>query len=189
VVATGAPSDPELIARALQGDATALDTLVRRHYRTAFSIALAQTGSRADAEDACHDAFLRAAERLGECRDRERFAFWLGAIVRNRARNMVTRGILRHAEPLEPRAIAASDDPGKDAEVAELRDRLETALGLLSATQREVVLLHDLDGWTHADIAAAIGTSEGMSRQHLFNARRRLREALGQNTWREHEDE
>src|SRR5262249_30571555 len=154
------------ISRALGGDEVALDTLVRKHYRTAFSIALAQTGSRADAEDACHDAFLRAAERLAECRNRERFAFWLGAGVRNRARNMVTRGFVRRAARLEPQAVAARDDPARDAEVADLRERLEAALGVLSTTQREVVLLHDLDGWTHADIAEAIGTSEGMSRQH-----------------------
>ncbi len=188
-VATGTPSDTELIARALGGDATALDVLVRRHYRAAFSIALAQTGSRADAEDACHDAFVRAAERLAECRDRERFRFWLGSIVRNVARNTVTRGILRRATPIEPETVTARDDPAKDAEIAELRTRLVAALGVLTPTQREVVLLHDLDDWTHADIAAAIGTSEGMSRQHLFNARRRLREALGQNTSKEHAHE
>jgi len=189
VVASGTPSDPDLISRALAGDANALDALVRRHYRAAFSIALAQTGSRADAEDACHDAFIRAAERLAECRDRERFAFWLGSIVRNLARNLVTRGILRRATPIQPQTVAARDDPAKDAEIAELRGRLEAALGVLTTTQREVVLLHDLDGWTHADIAAAIGTSEGMSRQHLFHALRRLREALGQNTSKEHAHE
>jgi len=189
VVASGTPSDPDLISRALAGDANALDLLVRRHYRAAFSIALAQTGSRSDAEDACHDAFIRAAERLAECRDRERFAFWLGSIVRNLARNLVTRGILRRATPIQPQTVAARDDPAKDAEIAELRGRLEAALGVLTTTQREVVLLHDLDGWTHADIAAAIGTSEGMSRQHLFHARRRLREALGQNTSKEHAHE
>jgi len=189
LVATGTPSDTDLISRALRGHATALDLLVRRHYRAAYSIALAHTGSRADAEDACHDAFLRAAERLAECRDRGRFAFWLGSIVRNRARNMVTRGILRRAETLEPQMATARDNPAKDAEVAELRDRLESALGVLSPTQREVVLLHDMDGWTHSDIAATIGTSEGMSRQHLFNARRRLREVLGPNTSKEHAHE
>ena len=172
-MATSTPSDTELIARALGGDATALDALVRRHYRAAFSIALAQTGSRADAEDACHDAFVRAAERLGDCRDRERFRFWLGSIVRNVARNTVTRGILRRATPIE---------------LETTKPRFWTT-ATLTPTQCEVVLLHDLDGWTHADIAAAIGTSEGMSRQHLFNARRRLREALGQNTSKEHAHE
>jgi RNA polymerase sigma-70 factor, ECF subfamily len=185
-VATVAPSDTDLISRALAGDATGFELLVRRHYRTAFSVALAQTANRADAEDACHDAFLRAAQRLGDCRQPERFAFWLGSIVRNLARNMTTRGVLRRATPLEPQTVAARDDPARDAEIADLRRHLEAALALLTTVQREVVLLHDLDGWTHADIAAAIGTSEGMSRQHLFNARRRLREALGQNTSMEH---
>jgi RNA polymerase sigma-70 factor (ECF subfamily) len=188
-VATDTQSDSELIASALGGDATALDALVRRHYRTAFSIALANTGNRADAEDACHDAFLRAAERLAECRDRNRFGFWVGAIVRNHARNMATRGFSQRAAPLEARTVSARDDPARDAEAAELRGQLEAALGALTVTQREVVLLHDLDGWTHADIAAAIGTSEGMSRQHLFQARRRLREALGPNTSKEHAHE
>jgi RNA polymerase sigma-70 factor (ECF subfamily) len=63
---------------------------------------------------------------------------------------------------------------------------LESALASLSPVQREVVLLHDLDGWTHEDIARLIGTSAGMSRQHLFHARRRLRTVLGQNTSEEY---
>lgn len=188
-MATDTPSDSELISRALGGDAAAFELLVRRHYRAAFSIALAQTASRADAEDACHDAFVRAAERLGDCRSPDRFALWLGTIVRNRARNMVSRGILRRATRLEPHTAAASDDPSRDAEISDLRGRLESALSLLPAVQREVVLLHDLDGWSHADIAAAIGTSEGMSRQHLFHARRRLREALGRDSSKEHSHE
>ena len=131
VVATGTPSDTDLISRALAGDATALDLLVRRHYRTAFSIALAQTGSRADAEDACHDAFVRAAERLGECRDPERFAFWLGSIVRNLARNIVTRGILRRATPIEPETIIGPRRSGEGRRDRRLRIRLEAALGVL----------------------------------------------------------
>ena len=186
---TDTPSDSELVARALQGDTTAFDGLVRRHYRAAFSIALAQTGSRADAEDAVHDAFIRAADRLGECRAPDRFAHWLATIVRNHARNLMSRGIFRRTAPLLPHTAAARDDPARDAEVAELRQRLEAALGLLTAVQREVVLLHDMDGWSHADIATVIGTSEGMSRQHLFHARRRLRQALGENSSMEHADE
>jgi RNA polymerase sigma-70 factor (ECF subfamily) len=52
-------------------------------------------------------------------------------------------------------------------------------LASLTPVQREVVLLHDLDGWTHESIAESIGTSSGMSRQHLFHARKRLRALLG----------
>jgi RNA polymerase sigma-70 factor (ECF subfamily) len=78
------------------------------------------------------------------------------------------------------------DDPARDAERADLRERLEAALVRLPPTQREVVLLHDLDGRTHDEIAELIGTSAGMSRQHLFQARRALRQLLGRNTSKEY---
>src|SRR5436305_12930590 len=94
------PTDAQLVARTCAGDATAFDALVRRHYRAAFSVALAQTGNRADAEDVCHDAFVRAAERLEDCRQPERFVHWLCTIVRNHARNTLARGLVRRAAPL-----------------------------------------------------------------------------------------
>ena len=59
-----------------------------------------------------------------------------------------------------------------------LRGHLLAALATLSSVQREVVLLHDLDGWTHAEIADALGISETNCRQHLFTARRALRAEL-----------
>ena len=59
-----------------------------------------------------------------------------------------------------------------------LRRRLLDALETLSVPQREVVLLHDLEGWTHAEIAAALELSEVNCRQHLFTARRALRRQL-----------
>lgn len=184
-MATESPPDPELIARTLSGDRGAFETLVRRHYRAAFSIALAYAPSRADAEDVCHDAFLRAAAKLRDCRDRSRFAYWLCAIVRNHARNVATRGG-RQTESLVHETGPSGHDPGRDVELHELRSRLEQALAVLSPVQREAVLLHDLDGWTHEAIAQVIGTSAGMSRQHLFNARRKLREVLGANTSKEY---
>lgn len=182
-------SDEELIARAIDGDGAAYATLVRRHYRTAFSVALARTADRADAEDVCHDAFGRAALQLETCRDRSRFVPWLCTIVRNQAHNQRKRARVRRAEPLEHTTACSADDPALTAARRELRARLERALAELTPAQREVVLLHDLDGWTHADIAGALGTSEGMSRQHLFQARRRLRELLGADTSTEYFNE
>ncbi len=186
VVATDTPSDSQLVARSLAGDRAAFELLARRHYRAAFSIALAYSATRADAEDVCHDAFIRAAAKLRECRDADRFAFWLCAIVRNHARNVATRGIGRRTESIEHDTALSGQDPGRDAELRELRGRLERALALLTPVQREVVLLHDLDGWTHEAIARVIGTSAGMSRQHLFHARRKLRETLGSDTSKEY---
>lgn len=173
------PTDATLVARTRDGDSGAFETLVRRHYRAAYAVALAQTRNHADAEDVCHDAFVRASQHLGECREPERFARWLCAIVRNHARNAASKGVVRRAASLDRTVVPSTASPARDAERAELRERLIRALSTLSAVQREVVLLHDLDGWEHEDIAAVIGTSSGMSRQHLFKARKRLRDALG----------
>jgi RNA polymerase sigma factor (sigma-70 family) len=63
---------------------------------------------------------------------------------------------------------------------------LLAALARLTPTQREVVLLKDLEGWDHRAIASALGVSEGMSRQHLFVARGALREVLGAKTLEDH---
>ena len=180
------PDDAQLIAETCAGNAAAFDALVRRHYHLAFSVALAHTTGRADAEDVCHDAFVQAAEHLEECRDRGRFAPWLCAIVRNRARNLAARNVVRRAEPIDHDTAASPETADRDAQLAELRQRLLAALATLSPTQREVVLMHDLDGLTHEEIAGLVGTSAGMSRQHLFAARKLLRRALGAGTAQDH---
>jgi len=171
-------TDARLIAATIAGDRASYELLVRRHYRSAFTVALARSGNRADAEDLVHDAFVRAGERLEHCRQPEKFAAWLCAIVRNLAHNLRTRGLTPRTTTIRPDTMATSENPERDAQRAELRDRLEAALAQLPVIQREVVLLHDVDGRTHDEIASIVGTSSGMCRQHLFKARKRLRALL-----------
>ncbi len=181
--------DALLVERARRGDTTAFETLVRRHYRAAFAVALAVLGNSMDAEDVCQDAFVRAIERLDEVRQPERFSAWLLQIVRNRARNYLSYRRLRSAPPLETVRATSDDDPARAPERAELRRELELALAGLSEIQRQIVLLHDLEGWKHREIAGRLGLSEGMSRQHLMGARRVLRQRLGSKYSEEHSDE
>lgn len=178
--------DRELVQRARAGDAGAFDTLVRRYYRAAYAVALSACGSAMDAEDVCQDAFIRALERLDDCRDPSRFGGWLLRIVRNRGHNLREYQQVRSGPPVDVVNPASEADAARATELGELRGRLEEALAELSPVQREVVLLHDLDGWKHREIAEAIGTSEGMARQHLFNARKILRARLGDTAVREH---
>jgi RNA polymerase sigma factor (sigma-70 family) len=162
-------SDAALVARALAGDAHAFESLVRRHFRAAY-----------DADDVCQDAFVRAWERLADCREPHRFAAWLAQIVRNRARNRLAYFRIRRVLPMaaaEHRASAGAS-PHADAEREELRRALLAALGGLPRVQREVVMLHDLEGMKHGEIAELVGCSEGMSRRHLSDARRVLRTRL-----------
>ena len=167
----------ELVRRARQGERAAFAALVRRHLRAAYAVALAVLGRPADAEDVAQDAFLVAFERLASCREPARFSGWLLTIVRHQALNALERRRIRAVT--DDDVAAAADPAGSVTGDAVLRRRLLAALARLSPREREVVLLHDLEGWTHGDIAAALEISEVMSRQHLFQARRILRGLMG----------
>lgn len=169
-----------LVRRARVGDAAATERLVREHMGAAYAVALAVTRAPEDAEDVVQDAMVTALERLDECRNPERFPGWLLQIVRNRARNYRRYLGIRSAAPLDEAGAASSGhSPAKDAEREELRRRLGDAVGRLSDVQREVVLLHDLEGWKHREIGEALGMPDGTVRHHLFHARRALRGMLG----------
>jgi RNA polymerase sigma-70 factor (ECF subfamily) len=174
-------TDAQLIERARRGEGDAFDALVRRHMRAAYAVALAHTGERDDAEDVCQDAFVTVLERLDEVRRPEAFIGWLLQIVRNRAHNLRRHQKVRRAQPLDEATGAAAKGKGPAAhtENEELRAHLIGALERLPPLQREVVLLYDLEGWSHREIAAAVGTSEGAARVHLHHARRALRALLG----------
>lgn len=102
--------------------------------------------------------------------------YWLLQIVRNRARNYRAYTKVRRADPLDQIEV---EDNADRHEQTRLRGLLDAAIAQLSEVQREVVLLHDLEGWNHQSIGNALGISETNSRQHLFQARRRLRALLG----------
>lgn len=173
-----------LVVRAQHGDKAAFSGLVSSFLRACYSVALAIVGRTADAEDVAQDALVVALERIDECRHPERFAGWLLQIVRNQARNWLAKRRLRdvasHEQP--PLGLSLGAVEPTQAERAGLKDRLIAALSHLSETQREVVLLHDLEEWTHQEIGEALGISEVMSRQHLFVARRILRGHLAPET-------
>ena len=171
--------DVTLVRRSLEGDADAYTALVRRHMNSAYVVALSELGDARDAEDAAQDTFIQALERLEECRDPSRFGAWVRTIARNRARSLGRRKRVRQAEPLETAYEAAgTSDPSKDAERSQLRMHLEAALGTLKPVQRQVIVLHDLEGLKHGEIAIDLGIPEGTVRSHLHFARKALREKL-----------
>jgi RNA polymerase sigma-70 factor, ECF subfamily len=174
-----AETDARLVVRAREGDPAAFENLVRRHLGSAHAIALAELADVTDAEDAVQDAFITALQRLDDCRDPSAFGAWFRQIVRNQARTVRRREKIRQTEQLDTTVVRASPaDPGRDLDRLELREQLETALGTLTETQRTVVLMHDLEGYRHREIAVELGIPEGTVRSHLFFARRSLREWL-----------
>jgi len=173
------PHDGELVRRARRGDERAFGLLVRRYQRAAYAVAYSVTGRHEDAEDAAQESFLVALERLEECRSPERFAGWLMTIVRNRSRNLVRREVLRETDEVPIGARSSTPTPDRATELSELQEVLREALDGLPEVQKEIVLLHDLEGWKHREIADLIGLPSGTVRSHLHFARKTLREALG----------
>lgn len=171
-------TDGKLVILARSGDTGAFAILVQRYRRAAYSVAYAVTGRHEDAEDGAQEGFIVALQRLDECRKPERFAGWFLTIVRNRARNLVRRERLREGDPLPFTLESRVGGPERRLEEVELRSRLKKALGELTEVQREVVLLHDLEGWKHREIAERLDMPAGTVRSHLHYARKRLRELL-----------
>ena len=172
-------TDGDLVQRAKRGDEFAFGQLVERYQRAAYAVALSVTGRHEDAKDAAQESILRALQRLNECRNPERFAGWLMTIVRNQSRNLVRRESLRHTDQIPPGARSLAPAPDRVAETSELREMLKEALAVLPEIQRQIVLLHDLEGWKHREIADRLELPSGTVRSHLHFARKALRAALG----------
>lgn len=173
-------SDASLVARVRLGDSAAFEVLMRRHFRAAYLVALARVGERADAEDVCQEAFLQSWESIHQCRDPDRFSSWLIRIVRNTALNRREYLAVRATESLDYLTpVASSSRTDHQTHQEELRTTLQQALAQLPLIQREVVLLHDLEGLAHDEIALSLDLSILMSRRHLSDARKRLRAILG----------
>jgi RNA polymerase sigma-70 factor (ECF subfamily) len=180
-------SDAELVAAVRRGSREAAGRLAERYLRACRATALSIVGEPAGAEDVCQDAFVYAIEHIDDCRHPERVRAWLLQIVRSRSRNHLRDGKAGRMVPLdEAEPVSGYPSPAREAERADLRERLLDALRQLPQPRREVVLLHDLEGWSHREIAEAMALPPGTVRSHLHHARKRLRELLRE--WMEREE-
>jgi RNA polymerase sigma-70 factor, ECF subfamily len=154
-------------------DASAFLELYRRHTPSLYAIAR-RLGGDADAEDAVHDSWVRAVEGLARFEWRSSLRSWLTGIVINRLREL-DRG--QHTVPLDEQSTTIEPAVALPRGIEPLD--LERAIAALPFGYRQVLVLHDVEGFTHADIAALLGIEQGTSKSQLARARRRLRLALG----------
>src|SRR5918999_1550370 len=165
----------ELVVAAQRGNRDAFAELVRTHQRRAYAVARAIVLDHHDAEDAVQDGFLHAFRALGRFRPGEPFGAWLHRIVANAALDLQRRRKVRSAGVLPETVALPFRDP---AESDELRRRLATALERLPERQRAVIVLHDVEGFRHAEIGEMLGIPEGTARSDLHHARAALRRML-----------
>lgn len=171
------PSDQRaLVLAAQRGEREAFSMLVRTHERRAYAVARAIVINHEDAEDAVQDAFLHAYKALHRFLPDQAFGAWLHRIVANAALDITRRRKVRDADELPETIASPFRDP---AEASELATRLRDALATLPVRQRSVIVLHDVEGFKHAEIGTMLGIPEGTARSDLHYARSHLRAVLG----------
>lgn len=164
-----------LVVRAKQGDEQAFSGLVRLHQRRAYLVARAIVTVHEDAEDALQDGFARAWQALDRFDPTQTFGAWLNRIVANAALDLTRRRKVRNTEELSDALKSPFRNPAEDAE---LRERLSAALSKLPERARSVIVLHDVEGYTHVEIGEMLGIPGGTARSDLHHARQKLRELL-----------
>ena len=164
-----------LVVRAQAGNNDAFAALVRLHQRRAYAVARAIVATHEDAEDAVQEGFLHAYRALDRFLPDQPFGAWLYRIVANAALDVVRRRKVRDADELPDAVPMPFRDP---AEAADLRARLGEALERLTDRQRSVIVLHDVEGFTHGEIGGMLGIPEGTARSDLHHARASLRKLL-----------
>jgi RNA polymerase sigma-70 factor (ECF subfamily) len=148
-------------------DESSFLALYRRHTPYLYRLALRLVGARrGDAEDAVQETWLRAASRLGDFRGEAALRTWLAGIAINCCRELV-------------RARRRDESAPEEAALCGMADvDLERAIARLAPGFREVLVLHDLEGYTHEEIGARLGIAAGTSKSQLARARRALREDM-----------
>ena len=188
--ASPAARDAQLIARILAGERELFHDLVRPYEKSIYYAAFSILPNNQDAEDVAQETVLKALKNLRNFRAESKFSTWLISIAINEA-----RGRLRHARVLKFESVdqLPDEEPGgfvpavisdwrevplEALERKELREQLQKALASLPEIYREVLVLRDIEEFSIAETAAALGVSEGVVKTRLLRARLMMQKIL-----------
>jgi RNA polymerase sigma-70 factor (ECF subfamily) len=171
------PTDAEVIARVLDGDTEAFGILVDRYQNDFAAYAKYMTGSAEEAADIIQESLVRAFKSLRRCQDRANFKGWLFRIVSNQSKTHLARR-KRHATESLTEDFLAPEDPGSEAETADVRRRVHLALQELPTDQREALVLKYVEGLSLSEMARLLKASASALKMRLLRGRSALREKL-----------
>jgi RNA polymerase sigma-70 factor (ECF subfamily) len=167
----------ELISRVLAGDPSAERALYDAHVDRVFRLVYRMAGDMDKAQDYTQETFIRAFSRLQTFRGDSALSTWLGSIAISVTLNGLRKVRRRNERELGLDEVVPVGHMVREAE-PDLKVRLTQAIDNLPEGYRVVFVMHDVEGYTHEEIATSLGVHPGTSKAQLFRARARLREAL-----------
>lgn len=168
------------VTLAANGDRHAFERLYRANVDRIFSLCVRMVGDRAKAEELTQDAFVRAWEKLGTFRGDSQFSTWLHRLAVNvvlNDRETEGRRRDRHDDAVEDMDTISYGDV-RPLPVPGLSLDLEQAIAALPPGAKKVFVLHDIEGYTHEEIAESLGVTAGGCKAQLHRARMILRRML-----------
>jgi RNA polymerase sigma-70 factor (ECF subfamily) len=181
--ALAAPDDDQALVRAAgSGDARAFEALYRKHSRRVYALVWRLAGGNAArAEDLVQEAFIRAWQALPGFRFQSAFSTWLHRLAVNTA--LMELRSRRGGQDLEVDDAALEWQASADTAGQRTRERLdlERVIATLPERARAVLVLYDIEGWKHEEIASELGMAVGSSKAQLHRARGLLRARLGED--------
>ena len=174
-----------LVSRARRGDLKSYDALVKRYQERIYATIYHMTSNHEDANDLAQDSFIKAYQALASFKGGSSFYTWLYRIAVNKTINFLKQRKNRTHMSLNDLDFNAEHDPDlmalishktprRDAGLNELQEKLNAALLKLSEPHRLVVVLHDVQGQSHEEIAKVMDCNIGTVRSRLFYARQQL---------------
>ncbi|MBW8863962.1 MAG: sigma-70 family RNA polymerase sigma factor [Verrucomicrobia bacterium] len=181
----------DLVKRARRGDLHAYDELVRRYQERIYATIYHMTSNHEDANDLAQEAFIKAYSALKSFKGGSSFYTWLYRRAVNKTINFLKQRKNKYRLSLndidfnaehDPDLMALISDktPTRDVGLSELQKKLNEALLKLSEPHRMVVILHDVQGQSHDEIAEIMGCNIGTVRSRLFYARQQLQGHLAE---------
>jgi RNA polymerase sigma-70 factor (ECF subfamily) len=164
-----------VVARARQGDEAALEALYRAFEVPVYNLARRICRTTEDAEDVLQETFFEVCRSIGRYREEGSLWGWIRTIAASKALMRLRRNKYRDTDELNDELVV-----GHQKEETHLRMDLEAALERLPETSRAVVWLHDVEGYTHDEIAGMMGKTASFSKSQLARAHARLRRWLGE---------
>ena len=179
----------ELVAAAQAGERGAFDELVRRTYVEMYTLAVRLTANEEDASDVVQEAYLRAWKGIRRFRGDAQFTTWMYRITANAASTMTQRRrrqrVTHIDEVAEPMEMRVEHQPEGAAESAAALEELSVAVSALPPKLRAIVVLKDVYGLSHEDIAEELGISVAAAKVRLHRGRKKLRDLLYEDPGRQ----